>query len=216
MKTIPYFFILLSLFILITSCGGSSDKPTSTITENKKETEKAVVKEIQKAPIVNIEDSIEINHKNILCIKDSAASNEGLTKKMAFIYSKKLVDVIKSNKLKITGSPIAWFKSQKTPYFFEAGIPVDKAPTKMGKGMFMKSTSSDSAFIAHFWGPNSIKAQGYDALNERVKDMKKTKSGDAYEIYNFVFDSTIISKDAYKLETMIIMPHTSTIISKDK
>jgi hypothetical protein len=216
MKTTLYTPLLLVSFAILTSCGGGDKASTETSTEKAADTKTEKTENpstetsTQKAPIVNISDSLE-QRENVICIKDSAATEEGLTAKLKSIFGTKIPEILKANKMKADGYPMAWFKNQTAPYFFEAGIPVDKAPAKLGKGMYMKTTTFDSALVAHYWGPNNLKSQGYDALKERLAENKKTKISDAYEIYKYAFDSTQVETDPYKLETTLVMPYKSKI-----
>lgn len=161
-----------------------------------------------KAPIINIVDSME-HAQIIICIKDSSATSAGMTTKLNTIYNTKLPAFLKTSKLRIIGPPVAWYKTQKAPFFFEAGLPVDKAPAKLSKGIYIKRTGRDSAFVAHFFGPNQLSNSAYEALNEYTKDRKKKRSAPAYEIYvNNPFDSTTRkNRDPYKQLTDIVYPY---------
>lgn len=161
-----------------------------------------------KGPIINLADTLEVK-RIVLCIKDSSSTAAGLSLKLYNIYNRKLPAFIKTAKLKVSGQPVAWYKSQKAPFFFEAGIPVDKAPAKLAKGIYVKKTGGDSAFVAHFFGPNELSSVGYDALNEFMKDRKKSKAAPPYEVYiNNPFDSLANRKiDPYRLQTDIVFPY---------
>ncbi len=107
----------------------------------------------------------------------------------------------------MTGAPVAWYKGQKAPYFFEAGIPIDKKPAKLPSGTFIKQIGIDSIVVAHFYGPYDLLPQAYDALKDWLKDHKKTDKGAPYEIYvGDPFDSTGKPKDPYKVQTDILFP----------
>ncbi len=162
---------------------------------------------LQKGPIINMVDTVEIKY-TVLSVKDSAATSAGLGAKLSNIFNKKIPEAIKNAKIKRVGQPIVWYKSQKAPFFFEAGIPVDKAPAKLGKGFFIKKTKGDSAFVAHFFGPNELSNIGYDAVAEILKDRNKRKAAPAYEIYiNNPFEITTIKVDPYKQQTDIVLPY---------
>lgn len=202
MRTLLSTLSLSAMLLLSCSSNTETKAKTTNIPTQASKSEKSVP---TKAPIINIEDSVEIK-RMVLCIKDSSKNMEGMNVKLADIYNIKLAEAIKVNKLKITDSPIAWQTMQKGAYFFEAGIPVDKKPSKMGKGMYMKNTGGDSALIAHFWGPAELRKAAYDALNEKLKDEHKTKNGSSYEIYqgnHFAADKN----DPYKLQTDIVVPY---------
>jgi effector-binding domain-containing protein len=166
--------------------------------------EEAIV--VNKAPIININDTI-IPKQFVVCMSDSANSMERIGPKLATIYSVKLSEFFKKNKLTPSGAPIAWYKTQKAPYYFEAGSPVAKAPTNLPKGFFVKEISADSAVVAHFFGPYNLLSQGYTALQDWMKDNNKKAKAASYEIY--IGDP--IGKDGkpvdpYKVRTDIVFP----------
>lgn len=169
----------------------------------------ALKKEVQpsRSPIINIVDSIAPKY-TVIYIKDSAATSERISQKLAKAYGIKLAEVIKKNKLKVTGPPIAWYKSSKAPFYFEAGIPVDKKPAKPGKGIFVKNIGGETALIAHFYGPYSSTFVGYEVLTEWLKDRKKTRSAMPYEIYvTDPMDKDGKMLDPYKVQTDIVFPY---------
>lgn len=202
-----YFILFIGLIAMgMSSCKDKNEKVRVTPITTKTNT--PIPKLLpNKAPIINIIDTVEIK-RMVLCIKDSAATNEILNGKLAAIFNKKLPDAIMLGKLKIMGEPIVWYKSKKAPYFFQAGIPVDKAPLQLSKEMFITKTGGDSAFVAHFFGPNELTGVGYDALNEMMKEKNKKKTTASYEVYT---DNKFLElnkkKDPYKLQTDIVMPY---------
>jgi effector-binding domain-containing protein len=158
-------------------------------------------------PIVNINDTIATKYI-VLYMKDSAAGSERISQKLEKIYGTKLPDFIKKQQLKMSGPPIAWYKTSKAPFFFEAGIPVNKKPAKLPKGIFVKNIGGDKAVIAHFYGPYSITSMGYEALADFVKSNKKKRNGIPYEMYI----TEPIGKDGkaidpYKVQTDIVYPY---------
>jgi effector-binding domain-containing protein len=160
----------------------------------------------EKAPIINIFDTIA-TAKVVICMKDSSATMDGIGKKLAIIYGKIGKDVLAKNKLTPIAPPMAWYKSEKAPYFFEAGMPVAKAPAKLPSGMFIKEIKTDSITVAHFFGPYNLLFKGYDAIKERLKDEKKTAKGMPYEIYvGDPMDANGNLIDAYKVRTDIVFP----------
>jgi effector-binding domain-containing protein len=166
-------------------------------------------KEVQpsRPPIINIVDTISPKYI-VVYVKDTAASSQRISEKLAGIYGQKLPAFISKNSLKIVGPPIAWYKSNKPPFLFEAGFPVDKKPAKPQKGILVKNIGGDSAVIAHFYGPYSSTFMAYEALTDWLKENKKKTSGLPYEIY--VTDP--VGKDGkhldpYKVQTDIIFPH---------
>jgi effector-binding domain-containing protein len=208
--------LLTSLFIaatiFLTACNGGDKK----VTQNKTDTLKpvrAVVTETKekggttKPGIINILDTVATK-ATIIYMKDSAKTFERISIKLAQIYGVKLADILKKNKIQMAGAPMAWYKSQKAPYFFEAGVPVNKKPAKFPANVFIKEINSDSVVIAHFYGPYNLLSQGYDAIKEWMKDEKKTANGAPYEIYiGDPFDKEGKPIDPYKVRTDIVFPH---------
>jgi effector-binding domain-containing protein len=143
----------------------------------------------------------------VLYMKDSAKTFERISLKLGAIYGVKLAEVLKKNNIKMAGAPMAWYKSQKPPYFFEAGVPISKKPAKLPKNIFIREMAADSVLIAHFYGPYDLLGQGYDAIKEKMKDEKRTASGAPYEIYiGDPVDATGKPVDPYKVRTDIIFP----------
>ncbi len=216
MKTLLH-ILICSILFLFSSCQSNKKKEEDNLhqIEKKDTAKKNIPITTQKPPIVNIQDTIYVA-SDFLCLKDSASSEEGLKNKLIQIFSKKLPETIKSNKLKMLSSPAAWYNNKGTLYFFEAGIAVDKAPSKIGKGMYMKSIHRDSCFIAHYWGPQLTKIQGYTALQDRMKDDKKIATAVPFEMYKFNMDSTLFKQDPFKQETLIVMCYKSSLGKKEK
>ncbi|MDB5200891.1 MAG: transcription activator effector binding protein [Ferruginibacter sp.] len=162
---------------------------------------------VRKAPIVNITDTVAIKQL-VLYTKDSASSSERISRKLADIYTNKLQQVIATNKLKVTGAPIAWYKTQGSPFFFEAGLPIDKKPAKLPKNFFVRSIGGDSAVVAHFFGPYDITIMGYEALNDWLTSHKKKRTAPPYEQYvGDPKDEKGKLRDPYRVQTDIIFPH---------
>jgi effector-binding domain-containing protein len=203
---------LTMLFIgsIVAFCGACNDdgekKVDTTIKTDSMVAPKEKPVEAKRAPVINITDTLSVK-RIVLTVKDSAATMERVTLKLGEIYGVKLADAIKKNNLKATGAPMAWYKTQKAPYFFEAGIPVDKKPAKPGPGIQVKETSVDSAIVAHFYGPYDLLPQAYDVVKEMLKERKKKLKFPAYEIYvDDPVDSTGRAKDPYKVQTDIVFP----------
>ncbi|MEO6731118.1 MAG: GyrI-like domain-containing protein [Ferruginibacter sp.] len=197
---------LLATVLMSAACNNNSESQKKTIEEPKKEITKAPepVAETKKGPVINIGDTLSVK-QIVLTMKDSAATMDRIGTKLGEIYGVKLAAVIKKNNLKTTGAPMAWYKGTKAPYFFEAGIPVDKKPAKLPAGMYVKQTGIDSIVVAHFYGPYDMLPQAYDALNEWVKDRKKKIKGAPYEVYvDDPLDSTGKPKDPYKVRTDVV------------
>lgn len=194
--------------VVTISCKDRKEKMPAPPPLVKKETGNSnKVESPQKGPIINIVDTLEAK-MIIFCVKDSSSTSAGLSAKLSNLFNKKIPEAISIAKLKKTGHPIAWYKSQKAPFFFEVGIPVAKEPTKMPKGFFIKKTIGDSALIAHFFGPNVMSSVGYDAITEMLKEKNKKKAAPAYEIYiDNPFELKKGKIDAYKQQTDIVFPY---------
>lgn len=204
------FAFFVSLTLLIISCKDDKqaptvDKSTIIVKSNKPRSKNDTTP--RSVPIINISDTIELS-SIVLCVKDSAINNVRLSQKLAKIYGIKLAELIKKNKLKVTGPPMAWYKTQKAPFFFEAGIPVDKKPKKLPKGFVIKQTGGVRAIMAHYFGPYEETPQAYSVLKDWIKDEHKSIAAPPYEIYV----SDPIGKDGqpidpYKVETDIVYPY---------
>lgn len=201
--------VLLPFFILAcaVACREKDTKPLAPPVVKTDDTSKAARAKL-KAPIINVVDTVETKSV-VVFVRDSAATAGGLSSKLSNIYNKKLPKLFADKKMKVAGAPMAWYKKQKAPFFFEAGIAVEKLNGKLPKGFFSKMIGKDSAFVAHFFGPAELTPQAYTALSEIIKDRKKTKRGQPYEIYmSNPFDTTLLKKpDLYKMQTDIVMPY---------
>jgi len=210
-----YYLMLFSLaaaFVFVSCKGKEEKKPEKTVIskkENKKKEtpEKVIDLPTKRPPVINITDTVA-QRFTILYVKDSAATSNRISEKLANIYGFKLPEFILKNKLKITGRPIAWYKAQQSPFFFEAGLPIDKKPAKLPKGFFVKTIGGDSAVIAHFFGPYDLTTMAYEALNDYFKSHKRKRSSPPYEIYvGELFDKNGKKIDPYKVQTDIIFPY---------
>ena len=208
-KTIITIGITIFLFTLL-SCGGSDKKTETTdkktVPVKKDSTSKSVTTSTKKPPIINITDTVS-PRMTVVYIKDSAATFERISIKLGQIYGVKLAQVFKQNKIKMAGQPMAWYKTTKAPYFFEAGIPVNKKPSKLSKGVFVRDMSADSVTVAHFYGPYDMINQGYDAVKERIKDIKRKPKASPYEIYvSDPIEKNGKMRDPYRVRTDIVFP----------
>ena len=208
MKSNLYCIVII---ILLNACNGSEKKTDQGNTESntvKKTTPKPAEPKInaKQPPIINIADTVSVR-RIIVYMSDSAATYERIAGKLGQIYGVILQEIFKKNKLQQAGAPMAWYKTQKAPYFFEAGIPVDKKPGNLPKGAFIRETGVDSILVAHFFGPYDLLSQGYTALKERLKDKAISRKGLPYEIYiSDPYDKKGNPIDPYKVQTDIIFP----------
>ncbi|GAB2810927.1 hypothetical protein [Ferruginibacter profundus] len=160
----------------------------------------------EKPGIINILDTVAPK-RMVLYMKDSAKTFDRISLKLGTIYGVKLAEVLKKNGLKMAGAPMAWYKTQKAPYFFEAGVAITKRPAKLPAGVFVREMGADSVVMAHFYGPYSLLSQGYDAIKEKMKDEKKAIGGTPYEIYvGDPVDAKGKPIDPYKVRTDIVFP----------
>lgn len=203
-------FLRVSIFIIVSSvigCKGKKEEAPLSAPLIKKERSAADTGKAMKGPIINIIDTIELK-RIVLTVKDTAATSAGMSAKLNDIFNRKLPAAAQNANVKISGQPMAWYKSQKAYYSFEAGLPVDKAPAKVIKGINVKRTAGDSALVAHFFGPYELTTAGYEALNEMIKERGKKKTSAPYEIYvKNPFEVTKVKTDPYKWQTDIVMPY---------
>ncbi len=204
-----HFFIAIAVLTLASCDFGKQDAPKEKAPiQMKKDKPRAKNDSTpQLAPIINITDTTELV-MTVIYIKDSAINSERLSKKLADIYGNKLAELVKKHQLKVIAPPMAWYKSQKAPFFFEAGLPVEKAPKKKIKGLLVKKTGNKRALIAHYFGPYAETAQAYQAMKEWLKENKKKQTTAPYEIYiDDPYDSELNLKDPYKVQTDIVFPY---------
>lgn len=194
-------------------CGGNTSshddtKADSVAVIDVKGDTNTVSEDANRPPIINITDSL-VKKEWVIYIKDSAGTISGLNAKLSDIYKNVLPQAAAEAGLKLNSAPMAWYKSQGLPFFFEAGYTVDKKPAKALKGkVLMKSVGGDSAVVAHFYGPNEQIILGYEALADWLKSYKKTATGKPYELY--VTDLFLLSddkKNPYRTRTDIFLPH---------
>lgn len=194
------------MLLIMSACNSNNaaDKKATkdTIVKIQVKTEQKVA--ANKAPVINIGDTLSIK-RLVICMKDSAKTSERISMKLGEIYSVKLAAIIKKNGLKVTGPPMAWYRSQKAPFFFEAGFPVDKRPGKLPAGVTIKQIGTDSVVVAHFYGPYNLTSQAYTALQDLLKDRKKKIAQPPYEVYvDDPIDKNGKLKDPYKVQTDIV------------
>lgn len=202
--------IVSGLCILFNSCKSNENKTLKTEQAPviyKTDTSANENKSAAKPPVINITDTLS-EKRMVLVIKDSAATSERIAIKMANIYQKIIPEIIKQQKLQITGPRMAWYKTSSPPFFFEAGLPVNKKPINMPKNMTIKNIVADSVVVAHFYGPYSLTFQAYEALRDWMGSYKKRSAGAPYEIYiDEMYDSSGKAIDPYRVRTDIVFPH---------
>ena len=208
-KTMKLFFATcIFCMVSMAACNNAAEKKDTPSVPAKDKVVAAPPKKEEsiRPPIINIMDTLSDKHI-VLCMKDSATTMGRVSMKLGEILGFKLAALIKKNKIKPTGQPMAWYSSRKAPYFFEAGVPVDKVPAKLPSNVFIKQIGTDSVFVAHFHGPYELLPQAYEALDDYMKDKKKKLKAKPYEIYvDDPFDKDGKMKDPYKVQTDVVYP----------
>lgn len=208
-RLLLYVPLLLGTCALLPSCNSKakkeSDKPAKdTLIVPVKRTEKEAQKE--RPPIINIVDTLAPK-RIVIFSKDSAKTYERIGMKLAKNYGTKLAETMKKNNLKMTGAPLAWYKTTKAPFFFETGLQVNKAPSRPAKGVQVRELPAGNVVVAHFYGPYNMMSQGYEAIREWIKVNKKEQAGAPYEIYvTDPIDKNGKPLDPYKVQTDIVFP----------
>lgn len=157
-------------------------------------------------PIINIIDTLAVK-RYVVVMKDSASTSERIGLKLSRIYDSILPAYFAKNKIKKSGPRMAWYKSSKAPFFFEAGIQVDKKPSKTAKNISFREIGGDSAVVVHYYGPYESTFQAYQAVKEWMTDYKKKPAGAPYEVYiTEPFDEKGKRVETYKLLTDIVFP----------
>jgi hypothetical protein len=136
-------------------------------------------------PIIQLSDTTQ-PALNLLLVRDSASNSTRLSMKLAHIYTQQLIPSIQRNKLAIVGAPMAIYKNQQSPFFFEAGFPVDRMPQKKMKGILAKRINPSRAIVANFYGP-------YESTEQAYVDDPIGADGQP--------------KDPYQVLTRIVMPY---------
>jgi effector-binding domain-containing protein len=199
--------ITAQLFAACSSNEKKKAEPEAKKDSGTKKEEPAAPPAANKRPaIINITDTLSAKQV-IIYMKDSAATVERLQRKLSEIWGVKLGAVVQKNKIKVTGHPTAWYKTHKAPYFFEAGIPVDKKPAKFPSNVFVREIGIDSVTVAHFYGSYDLLPQAYEALNDWMKGHKKKLDSKPYEVYvDDPMDKDGKMKNPYKVLTDVIYP----------
>ncbi len=203
------FVLVLLGTVLLLSCGGGQQEKQGVNMVKDTIVATPVVNtktESMRPPIINITDTLSVK-RLIIYMKDSAATAERIALKLPEILGFKLDAVIKKNKLTAMGRPMAWYNNNKAPFFFEAGIPVDKRPARLPSNVYVRETGTDSVTVAHFYGNYQQLPMAYEALENWLKDHNKTLHGKPYEIYvDDPSEKDGKMKDPYKVQTDVVFP----------
>ena len=206
-KTLILTPLIVIIFICYCTTKKSTPDETKIVMKNDKPRSKKDTTLVKNVPIINIADTVAMP-LTFLCVKDSAVNGERLGQKLNSIYKQKLAEAIRKNKLNVLGAPVAWYKTQKAPFFFLAGIAVDKKPGKLPKGMILKKSEQSRIIVAHYYGPYTETNMAYQALKDWMVENKKTQNGEPYEVYmDEPLDKDGNPVDPYKVQTDIIIPY---------
>lgn len=160
--------------------------------------------EVARGPVINISDTI-LEKTNILCVKDSAANQEILAQKLNYLHDTILANALLKYKLKSIGSPVAFYKKKRAPYFFEAGIPVNNKIKISSKTFYYKTIPESKAIVAHFFGPKDLLNIAYGSLDTYITNQKLVRSGNSFEMY-FPPAASKEKNNPYKQQTDIVIP----------
>ncbi len=209
-KYILYLFILS----ILCQCNNNSDADKGfrsmkelNATKAKSDTIRNIsVKEheVARGPVINISDTI-LEKTNILCVRDSAANQEILTKKLNYLHDTILANALVKYKLKSIGSPVAFYKKKRAPYFFEAGIPVNNKISISSKKFYYKTLPQGKGIVAHYFGPKDLLNIAYGSLDTYITNQKLERTGSSFEIY-FPSAASKETGNPYKQQTDIVIP----------
>ena len=202
--------LVTALIATFSACNNATEKKSAS-NEAKKDSPAIVAKSKEEPPakrpgIINFTDTVSIKH-TVLCIKDSAKTYDRIALKLGEIYGLKLGVFMKKNNIKMAGAPMAWYSTNKPPYFFEAGVAIDKKITKLPPKAYIKEIGTDSVLVAHYYGPYDLLSEAYEAANDYLKDHHRTLKSSPYEIYiGDPFDKNGHPIDPYKVQTDVVFP----------
>lgn len=141
--------------------------------------------------------------QKLLLMKGSAKEAE-IGKALGEIYGQ-IGKVVKENGLKMAGAPMALYDDpQGGTYTFEAGIPVDKKPSKpLPANIMYREMDESAAAIAHFSGPYEKTGAAYPALQELMAEKGKSIAGKPMESY---ISDPMEAKTPFDIKTDIYWP----------
>jgi effector-binding domain-containing protein/uncharacterized protein YndB with AHSA1/START domain len=154
-------------------------------------------------PTVTIEEK-EIPAQTILYVSETAGSTNELGEKLGEIFGTELGAFLKKSGLQMAGPPVAWYTSEKPPFTFDAGVPVNKAPAATEGRIKLRQVPAGKAVVAHYRGPYELMSKGYNEIKAWLKANNKTATGKPYEVY---IGDPGVEKDPYKVLTDIVMPY---------
>jgi effector-binding domain-containing protein len=139
----------------------------------------------------------------VLLIKGTAKESE-IGKVLGEIYGN-LTGIIGQNSLTMTGAPLAIYNEPVNGVFtFEAGLPIDKKPSKaLPANVMYRELPDYESLICHFSGPYDKTAAAYPALQKAMEEKGKSPVSKPFEIY--VSDPTL-AKTPLDIKTDICWP----------
>jgi effector-binding domain-containing protein/ribosome-associated toxin RatA of RatAB toxin-antitoxin module len=155
------------------------------------------------SPTVIIEEK-DMPAQTVLYVSETAADMKEIGEKLGKIYGEELGAFLKKNGLEMAGPPVAWYTSNKPPFVFDAGVPVNKATAPIGGRIKLRPVPAGKVVVAHYRGPYELMTKGYDEIQAWLKANNKTATGRPYEVY---IGDPVVEKDPYKVLTDIVMPY---------
>ena len=190
-----------SLYILIfflSGCGTIFDskpnQPDSEIINKRIET--LQTDQVSEEPTINVEPTL-IRPQLFLAMKESANFKKDIDTKQRLIFQN-LEFILHKYDLKPVGDPAIWHTQIPNYFIVEAGVPLAKPLPSPETGTYYITTKRCKAVVVHFFGKRSLLPQAYQAMEEWLKDNKKQKVGNPWEI--LVSDSKVV-KDITYLQT---------------
>ncbi len=203
-------YLALLLLLVFSACNNADDRKKAEGDAAAPRPVVAVVpnnKTPPRAPIINITDTTRPK-QIFIYVKDTAATQAELNTKLANSFSERLAAFFDKQNFKFVSHRVAMYMSRNSPYIFEAGYFVDKAPAKLPKNIFSKILPAGKVVLAHFSGPYELSSSVYTAADEYFADRKLKPSAEPYEMYvDDPLDENGKPKDPYKVGTDIILPY---------
>ncbi|MBZ5856212.1 SRPBCC family protein [Flavihumibacter profundi] len=138
----------------------------------------------------------------VLTIMDTAKITGEIGPKLQKAYGE-MGQLMKNEKLSMSGAPFAWYYTANEPFILEAAVPVDKAPANTSGRVHFRKLPAGNAVVAHFFGPYDKVSIAYTRLGEWVKANNLKASNPPYEVY---VDDPTTKKSMYEVQTDIVQP----------
>ncbi|MDX2172649.1 MAG: GyrI-like domain-containing protein [Bacteroidota bacterium] len=205
-----FYLIVISVGILISSCGGPDD---AAFNENKKkDSVQSSVDSIKNIPkdITQFSDKQGVvgifNVPEMLTIsKIDSAPMKDISFKMAKSYSV-LQEQLNTLEVKIDGSyGCIYYNNNPNNFIFECIVPINKMPKKEPRNCKIVVLEADKMLIYNFYGPYQNLFASYDIIRKYLAKNKLKQVGPMREFY--ITDPTL-EKDPLKWLTRIMVPVT--------